>query len=268
MTPSTPRVVLVLSAGSAKGLAHIGVLQVLEENKIPIDYIVGCSMGAMVGGLYACGIDFIMLEKMLAHINTNSFFDVHMPRKGFIAGKKIDTFLDLLTKRKSFDQLKIPATFVATDLVSGQEILLEEGSVAEAIRASISIPGVFYPVERGNLVLVDGAVVDRFPIEIARSKGADIIIGSDVLVKLDQNQIKNVMDVIMVSLDLMQMRQYDPIYNEHEFVIKPPIAGFSSRDFHKANELIKLGRSATQAKIPEITQALRKLTNQVSPENE
>jgi NTE family protein len=170
MEKRKPVVGLVLGAGSARGLAHIGVLQVLKEEHIDFDFIVGCSMGAMVGAIYASGADLYMLEKMLDCMNTNMMIDVRMPRFGFVAGKRIDGFLTLLTKNKSFDQLEPPLIAVATDLISGQRVIFDQGPVTEAVRASISIPGVFTPVLKDDMVLVDGAVIDRLPVEVARKE--------------------------------------------------------------------------------------------------
>ncbi len=252
-----PKVALVLGAGSARGLAHIGVLQVFEENDVHFDFIVGCSMGAMVGGIYACGTNLYMLDKMIETINHNIFFDVHIPRLGFIAGKKISTFLELMTKKKDFSQLEIPLTLVATDLVNRQKIILEEGVVAEAIRASISIPGVFNPVIKDDMVLVDGAVLDRLPISVAREKGADIIIAIDVSFGGGKkDSIQNTLDVIMVSIDIMQEQQFNTQFElinpACDILIQPKVKDYSPRDFKCSRELINLGREAAQEKLAEI----------------
>jgi NTE family protein len=253
------KVALVLSAGSARGLAHIGVIQVLEENQIPFDLIIGCSMGAMVGSLYACDVDFVMLGKMLDHMNTSILFDIHVPRKGFISGKKIDYFLNLLTKSKSFDELNTKLILVATDLVSGNRVLLEEGKVAEAVRASISIPGIFYPVEKDGMILVDGAVTDRLPIEVAYQRGASLVIASDVWGTYCPARIRNTLDVIMVSLDIMQKCQVSASDEQNCVIIRPDVAMFSSRDFHKSRKLIELGRQAAEEKLDEILEKIELL---------
>lgn len=251
------KVSLVLGAGSARGLAHIGVIQVLEENNIPLDFIVGSSMGAMVGGVYACGVDMKMLGRMLYHIDMNILFDVKIPRMGFVAGNKINTFLNLLTKNKKFEDLDLPLAMVATDLISGQEIVLREGSIAEAIRASISIPGVFFPVKRDGMVLVDGAVLNRLPVETARALGAAKIVAVDVSFGEGKEVIvNNALDVIMTSLDLMQKQQFDLVYDKADVLIQPEVGSFSPRDFNRSRELIELGRKATEDKLEEIKKVL------------
>lgn len=255
-----PRIALVLGAGSARGLAHIGVLQVFEENNIPFDFIVGSSMGAMVGGIYACGTNLKILDKMIESINPNTFFDVHIPRLGFVAGKKISTFLQLMTKKMEFKDLIVPLSVVATDLISSNKVVIEEGSVAEAIRASISIPGVFNPVKKEGMVLVDGAVTDRLPISVAQEKGADIIIAVDVTFGEGRKVvIKNTLDVIMTSLDIMQKQQFDIISSSADILIQPKVGGFSSRDFDCSRELVDLGRQAAEAKLEEIRAKINKM---------
>ncbi|MEN6462752.1 MAG: patatin-like phospholipase family protein, partial [Syntrophomonas sp.] len=237
-----PRVGLVLGAGSARGLAHIGVLQVLVENGVPFDFIVGSSMGAMVGGIYACGADLYMYEKMLEYMDTNRLLDINIPRMGFIAGKRIMTFLNLLTKKKTFADIDIPLMVVTTDLISGNRVVLEEGSIAEAVRASISVPGIFAPVRRGEMVLVDGAVIDRLPVEVARNKGAEIIIAVDVTFgEGKQVVINNALDVIWTSLDIMQKQQFDLVSPQADIMVQPEVGNFYSRDFDKSKELVMLG---------------------------
>ncbi|HWP98513.1 MAG TPA: patatin-like phospholipase family protein [Syntrophomonadaceae bacterium] len=257
MEATRPRVGLVLGAGSARGLAHIGVIQVLEENHIPFDFIVGCSIGAMVGGIYAAGADITLLDKMIECMDTSLLFDFRLPRMGFMEGKRLQYFLDLMTKNKAFADLQIPLIAVATDLISGQRVLIEEGSVSEAIRASISIPGVFRPVLRDGMVLVDGAVTDRLPVEVARSRGADIIIAVEVnYTHAREVVINNAMDVILTSLDIMQKPQFDLISKQADILIKPEVGHFSSRDFNKSRLLVDLGRSATEAKLDELRQII------------
>lgn len=256
-----PKIALVLGAGSARGLAHIGVLQVFEENNIPFDFIVGSSMGAMVGGIYACGTNLKMLDKMIESLNPNTFFDVHIPRLGFVAGKKISTFLKLMTKKKEFNDLSMPLSVVATDLISSNRIVIEEGSVAEAIRASISIPGVFNPVRKDGMVLVDGAVTDRLPVSVAQEKGADMIIAVDVTFGEGKEVvIKNTLDVIMTSLDIMQKQQFDIISSKADVLIQPKVAAFSPRDFDCSRALIDLGRQAAEAKLEEISAKIEKMS--------
>lgn len=124
---SRPRVGLVLGAGSARGLAHIGVLQVLREHRIPFDFIVGSSMGALVGAVFAAGADLDLLAKLAVNLNVNMLLDIGVPRMGFINGKKVQEFIHLLTKGKSFEELSLPLAVVATDILTGESVVLNRG---------------------------------------------------------------------------------------------------------------------------------------------
>lgn len=248
-----PKVALVLGAGSARGLAHIGVLQVLLENQIPFDLIVGSSMGAMIGTIYACGADIYMLDKMVAYMNTRILFDVGVPRLGFISGKRVSDFLDLLTKKKSFAELKLPVAVVATDLISGERVVIEEGLVSEAVRASISLPGIFAPIVKDDKVLVDGAVIDRLPIGVAKERGADLVVAVDVTFGPGKKTvINNTIDVILTSLDIMSKLHFDSIYTDADILIQPAVGHISPKEFERSREAVELGRKAAEEKVAEI----------------
>lgn len=253
-----PQIALVLGAGSARGLSHIGVIQVLLENNIPFHLLVGSSMGAMIGGIYASGADIYMLARMVEYMNHGVLYDVNLPRMGFMAGRKISNFLELMTKNKTFAELDIPLLVVATDLITGETVVIEEGSVAQAIRASISIPGVFRPVRDGERVLVDGAVTDRLPVRVAQEWGADIIIAVDVTFCGGKKiVIRNTLDVIMTSLDILQKQQFDSVSPLADILIQPALGGYSPQDFEHSRELVELGRIATLDKIEDIKKTIK-----------
>src|SRR6202453_4558902 len=209
-----PRVCVVLSGGGARGMAHIGVLRVLEALKVPIDCIAGTSMGAVVGGLYASGMTAAQIETTMRSVDWQEAFRDAPPRrdlnfrrkqddrnflvrlplgvkhyhfllpKGFIQGQTLQETLRQLTlpfsNTTNFDQLPTPFRAVATDLVSGDAVLLEKGDLSIAMRASISAPGVFAPVEYQGRLLVDGGIAENLPIDVARAMHPDILIVSDV----------------------------------------------------------------------------------------
>ena len=248
-----PKVALVLGAGSARGLAHIGVIQVLQENGIEIDLIAGSSMGAMVGTVYACGVDIYMLDKLIEHMNTKLLFDVGVPRLGFMSGNRINEFMDLVTKKKNFADLEMSVAVVATDLMTGNRVVLEEGAVTEAVRASIAIPGIFTPVPKGDMVLVDGAVCDRLPVDVAWEKGADLVIAVDVTFGPGKKtQINNTVDVLLTSLDIMAKHHFDFVSTSANILIQPSVGQINSKDFDRSREIVDLGRQATEARINEI----------------
>ncbi len=258
MPAQRPRVGLVLGAGSARGLAHIGVLQVLTENRIPFDFIVGSSIGAVIGAVYGAGADLYMLEKMAGCININGLLDVKVPRMGFVGGEKIQEFIHLLTKGRRFEELDLPLAVVATDLRTGKRVVLNTGTVSEAVRASISIPGVFTPVEYQEMLLVDGAVTDRLPIEVARELGADRIIAVDVTFAEErQPELNNAIQVILASIEVLERQIFTGLVKEQaDILIQPRVTNIGSSSFDRADECIQYGREAALEKLPEIRAAV------------
>jgi len=171
---------LALGSGSARGLAHVGVIQVLEAYNIPIDIIAGTSIGSVVGSLYAAGASIGQLEEAALSMKKSKtvfLMDLTLPHSGLISGRKIEEMLNnLALEDKTFDDLKIPFAAVATDVESGAEVILNQGKVIDAVRASISIPGIFTPVKYQDYYLVDGGVADPVPVDVVQKMGADIII--------------------------------------------------------------------------------------------
>ena len=171
---------LALGGGAMRGLAHIGAMQVMEEHGIMPDVVAGTSIGAFVGGVYACGMSLKMMERFCYSINEKDLMDVVRPRQGLIGGARIERMLRTLTGNRTFDQARIPFAAVATELERGERFVFQEGPIWEGVRASISIPGIFVPFHTGGHTYVDGGVVDRVPIAAARELGADFVIGVDV----------------------------------------------------------------------------------------
>ena len=180
---SRKTVSLALGSGSSRGWAHIGVIEALEEEKIPIDYIVGSSSGSYVGALYACGSlqrlkDFVL--KMDGK-KVFSYFDVVFPRSGLLDGtKKLKELFSVHTEVEDFSELSIPVLMVATDLVTGKKVVLKSGKILESLRATMSIPGLFAPVQIKDRWLVDGGLVDPVPVGVARALEADVVIAVDL----------------------------------------------------------------------------------------
>lgn len=174
---------LVLGCGSSRGWAHIGAIEALEEAHIPIDFIVGCSVGAYVGAIYASG-SIQSLKKFVLKMDGKkvfSYFDIVLPRSGILDGtKRLRELFSIHTDVRDFSELKIPVMMVATDLETGQKVVLKSGNILDALRASISIPGLFAPARIKDRWLVDGGLVDPVPVSVARSMGADIIIAVDL----------------------------------------------------------------------------------------
>ncbi len=179
-----PKIGLALGCGAARGLAHIGVLKVLEKYQIPVDIVTGTSMGAFIGGAYASGIKVSVMEEISLKadwkLNAMMFFPT-ISLSGFVDGKRIKEFLKSVIGNRNIEELDKKFACVATDILTGEEIIIDQGSLIEAIRASISIPTIFTPVYHGNRFLVDGGIVNPVPVDLARRMGADIVIAVNVI---------------------------------------------------------------------------------------
>ncbi|MFH0752415.1 MAG: patatin-like phospholipase family protein [archaeon] len=174
-----PTIGLALSGGSVRGLCYIGFLKVLDEEKIPVDYIAGTSIGSVIGALYCSGMHPSEMEKIVSDLNWETFMDFTAKYTGLLDGKKIERFLRKNLKVKDFKDLYIPFSAVAVDVNSGEKIIFDKGDIVQAVRASISIPGVFTPVKIGNRLLVDGGILDPIPIDALAGK-VDKVIAIDL----------------------------------------------------------------------------------------
>ena len=289
--PAHPKICLVLSGGGARGMAHIGVLKVLEDLKIPIDCIAGTSMGAIVGGLYAGGMTAQQIDSTMRSVDWQEAFRDAPPRrdlafrrkqddsnflvrlplglkhgkillpKGFIQGQKLQETLRQLTlpfsNTTDFDQLPTPFRAVATDLETGNTVLLEKGDLAIAMRASMSAPGVFAPVELNGRLLVDGGLAENLPISVARAMHADILIVSDVSYPLQARaaldsalSISNQMLAILVRKDSDRQRAS---LGPQDILIAPQLGSATSTDFAGANNVIVRGEEAARGSLAQLT---------------
>jgi NTE family protein len=247
-----PKIGLALGSGSARGLAHIGVLKVLKKEGIQVDFIAGSSIGSLIGVLYANGIDPEMMEGLALHLKRKHWLDFTVPGYGFITGEKVKELIMLLTHRKNLEDLQIPMAVIATDLLTGERVVFNEGNAADAVRASISIPGVFTPVVKEKQVLVDGGVVERVPISIVKEMGADIVIAVDVLPqKRNPMRIKSIFDVIMHSLEIMERRVFDE-QRLADVLIQPDVSNIHPADFSQVAECVQKGEEAAQNALEEI----------------
>ncbi len=190
MNSENKKVALVLGSGAARGLAHIGVLKVLEKYQIPIDMIIGCSMGAMIGGAYAAGLNAAQLEEIACETNWLRVVQILFPKRfqrgGLLDGQRVQEFLISLVGEQKIENLKLPFACVATDVWSGEEIVLNSGSLVKAIRASLSFPFLFKPVKIDDNYLIDGGVVNPIPVSVARDMGAHTVIAVRVTPSVEQ----------------------------------------------------------------------------------
>lgn len=255
----TPKVGLALGGGAAKGFAHLGVLKVLVKEKIPIDLIAGCSMGSIFGALYAAGADLGLLEKMLDQMPQKQLFDLAVPKLGLIRGHRLEAMLKLLTKDKDFSQLSIPLYVVAVDIEKGEKVVINEGNVAEAVRGSIAIPGVITPKRWRGRLLVDGAVLERVPVRVAKEFGADLVIAVDVKFggeKEKEVKIATIFDVILNAIELMEREVAQHYLPEADILIQPNLAHVASSEFNRYKECISIGEEAARQAVPMIRSLL------------
>ncbi len=248
------RVALVLGGGSAKGFAHIGVIRALEQEKIPIHMIVGTSVGSLIGGLYAANPDAFQLEWTAFKIDRNDILDfsVVYSKFGPVQGVRLEQFVDQTAKVKKVEDTKIPFFPIATDLNTGETVVLEKGALGKAIRASSAIPGVFVPVSFGNRLLVDGGVTANVACDVARSKGANIVIAVTLQKDIKDNDITSVIDVIAQSINIMMHESTKGRLKYADVVIEPDTRGVSMFDFSKKKVLMEEGIKAGKKALPQI----------------
>ncbi|MDX8364949.1 patatin-like phospholipase family protein [Cytobacillus sp. Hm23] len=247
-----PIIGLALGSGSARGFAHLGVIKVLTEENIGIDLIAGSSMGAVVAAFYGAGLDINRLYKVANAFKRKYYLDFTVPRMGFLAGNRVKELIRIFTHGKMIEDLDIPVAIVATDLIKGEKVVFRTGPVADAVRASIAIPGIFVPEKINNRVLVDGGVVDRIPVSVVKEMGADIVIGVDVShVKRNEN-ISSIFDVIMQSIDIMQEELVSHREIASDIMIRPHVEHISSKAFSNIKEIIEIGEEETRKQLENI----------------
>ncbi|CAM4031041.1 esterase [Bacillus manliponensis] len=248
----TPKIGLALGSGGAKGFAHVGVIKALREANIPIHMIAGSSMGALVGTFYAAGCNVERLYRLAAVFKRKYYLDFTIPKMGFIAGKRIKDMIKMFTYNRNLEELDIPVAVVATDILNGEKVVFTDGSIADAVRASISIPGIFVPEKVNGRLLVDGGVIDRIPVSVVKEMGADIVIAVDVSPIKVNGEVTSIYDVIMQSIEIMQ---HELVVNRQiasDLMMRPAVEQFSSRAFTNIDEIIAVGENEAKNHIQKI----------------
>jgi len=270
------KVGLALGGGAARGLAHIGVLEVLEKEGIPIDMIAGTSAGAAVGALYAQGKSVKEIKEMATQWDWKrrvQLIDLALPKTGIIAGKKIKELLKQIMGEVRFSDLKLPLACVATDIITGEEVVINQGSVLEAVRASTSVPIIFAVVKWKGRYLVDGGLVDPVPVRVLKSMGADFIIAVNVMPRLTgaceqvyleepepgkSGTVKepNIFSIAMKVIDIYGSHLVGSCLNGADVIIEPRLAGIGPGDFRRAKQCILEGELAAIDSVLEIKRRL------------
>ncbi len=253
-----PKIALVLGGGGAKGFAHVGVIRVLEQEKIPIHMIVGTSVGSLIGGIYAANPDAFQLEWLAARIERNDILDASIlhSKLGPVQGVKIESFVEQHVKARLVEETKIPLFPIATDLNTGETVTLEKGTLAKAIRASCSIPGIFVPVTFGNRTLVDGGITDNVACDVARNKGADIVIAVNLQRDVKNYQIDSVIEIIAQSLNIMMRETGKQKLQSASVVIEPDLKDVSLFDFSQKKMIMEEGIKAARKALPKIKELI------------
>jgi NTE family protein len=285
--PNRPKIGLVLGGGGAKGAAHIGVLRVMEELKVPVDCIAGTSMGAIVGALYASGLSADEIENLITSIDWKDVFSGNPDRqdidsrrkredyqilsgltlgikdggirlpKGLVQDQKLNVLFEMLMLHTAdiddFDKLPIPYRAVAADIETGEMVVLKGGRLSDAARASMSVPGAFPPMELNGRVLIDGGIVRNVPVDIVRNMGADIIICVDVGKPLaTRDDLEGPLVIMNQMLDIMMKKNVEEqikTLGEKDIYINPVLGELGSGDFDRAAEIARIGEQAAREKI-------------------
>lgn len=264
------KVGLVLSGGGARGFAHLGVLRILEKNKIKIDMISGTSMGAVIGAAYALNPNIKEVSKKVKEFVMKYNIDPKIPLYGLIGGNKIERFLENLYKNKNIEDTKIPLYINTVDIIQKKEVIFSRGKISKIARASVSIPGVFSPVNIKNFTLVDGGVLNNIQEEILIKNGADIIITVNLFPNETRKKIINPRTKRKTKTPLITQTIANAIHilmansatierakKNSDFFIEPKLADINMSDFGKRKHIIRLGEKATKKQIKEIKNLLK-----------
>jgi NTE family protein len=251
-----PKIALVLGGGAARGFAHVGVIRVLEQEKIPIDMVVGTSVGSLIGAIYASDMNSFDLEWTAFSLEKDNIIDyaflLTFTGMGPIKGDKLEEFVKSKVPTANIEDLKLPFAAVATDLNRGTRVVLDHGSVARAVRASSAIPGVFNPVSYQDQLLVDGGVIDNVPISVARERGADIVIAVDISENVTNFNITNLIDVVLQSVNIMFRENVKYKIKDADVLITPAVGNVAMLDFTQKRQCMQAGIDAAQKAMPDI----------------
>ncbi len=256
-SPRTPLVGLALSGGTAKSVAHIGVLEALTEGGIPVDYMAATSGGAIVGSIYAAGFGIEELKSLAAHLRWKDLARITWPRLGLLNHSGIDRFLTDLLGDLTFDDLKTPLAIVGTDLLTGEKKIFKEGRVAKAAMISSSIPSVFEPVEMDGTLYVDGGLVEYLPVETVQEFEPDVVIAVNLGHRPGRSpRPRHLLHMSMRVIGIAAQQNARLSETKADIVIRPPTAEFPSFDLMASARLIQVGYDATVARLPDIRAVL------------
>jgi NTE family protein len=252
LPPKPPRIGLALGGGAARGFAHIGVIQALEESGIRPDLVVGTSAGSLVAALYASGKTSAELIQLADAMDESAITDWAFPGRGLIRGEALARFVRQHTAGKTLEQMPLPLGIVATDLDSGAPILFQRGDPGVAVRASSAVPAVFQPVRIGTREYVDGGLVSPVPVRFARQMGAELVIAVDISAAPEGNATGDPMRMLLQTFAIMGRSINGFELRDADVVLRPRLPGVSGADFAARKRVIQAGREAALAALAEL----------------
>jgi len=252
-----PKVGLALGGGFARGIAHIGILRVLEENEIPVDFIAGTSVGALIAAAYASGTSLEAMAKQGSATRFRDFGRWTLSRMGMASNQPLEEFLHRFTTASNFSQMRIPLSIVATDLLTGESVHFTRGEISPALRASCAYPGLFLPVEHQDHFLVDGFLTEQVPAPAVRELGAEMVISVHLEPGLLDSKPRNTIEVISRSFSIIQTVANQPWRGVTDVLIEPDVHHVLWDEFVKTPQLIAAGADACYAALPKIKHLLR-----------
>ena len=245
---------LVLGGGAAWGIAHLGVLDVLMTAGYRFDRVVGTSAGAIVGAMLAADVSLDDMKELVKSIQWSDLGHLTVPRLGFMDSSAIETLLEeAIGKDRQFEDLALPLQVVATDIQRGEQWVLDQGSVARAVRASASIPGVFTPVEHQGRLLVDGGLVNNLPVDVAAESGDGPIIAVQLVYAFPQDRPENLLELGLLCFGVMQKSRMKSEAKAADVLIKPDLSGISAADLSAYETLLERGRAAARDELDSLT---------------
>lgn len=256
--PERTGLALALGGGFSRGFAHLGVLQVLEQNRIPVSYIAGTSVGSILAAAYASGAP---LSRIIATCRTIRFRDIarwRVSRLGLASNHRLGDLIEQVFESRRFEDLKIPLAIVATDLANGEPVVFTHGNLSEAIRASCAFPGLFEPVQIGTRCLADGGLVAPVPTRAARELGAAHVIGVSVGTEDGRRGApSNIFQVVCRAVNAAQKHQLEVWEGQADLVLRPDVQHLAWDDFDRADEAIEAGAAAARRALPRIQKLLQ-----------
>jgi NTE family protein len=260
-----PKVGVALGGGFARGIAHVGVLRVLRDYEIPVDFIAGTSVGALIATAYASGTSIEEMARQGSATRFSDFGRWTISRMGMASNERLEDFLRRFTAARHFDEMKIPLSIVATDLITGESIHFTEGDLGPPLRASCAYPGLFLPVEYRKHYLVDGFLTESVPAQAVREMGAELVIAVHLEPGLISTKPRNTIEVISRSFSIIQGTITQPWRAEVDVLLQPNVHHVLWDEFSKTPQLIAAGEESARAAVPQIKALLNRAQVEESP---